>query len=370
MPATTHIVRLPLDPSCARFSDMAQLVPRLRVGHALGWLDDHDAGAVCDLSRHRRARPRHAFQPGMGAGRHGFCLGRPCADHPDLDAWLRRNRGAGGDRGDRQRHPAVSDGGLGHADDADATDETASAGAGGPSHGGHLVGRMLSFPAACAARPADRVHPWPRHRSGFGLPGGDDDRLYARGQPLATARRCNPDADALGVSVLHRPQLPGTRGWRRAGAGTGFFPAGGDAEQRRRHPRQRRVRRHHCLWRALVAGPPVNDFIGDWHALVILLIAGVLPNQIWRMLGLMLGSGMDEGSELLVWVRAVATAILAGVIAQILVQPPGALASVPDWLRYAAVATGFAAFIVLGRSTLIGVVCGELLMLAGKWWLG
>jgi hypothetical protein len=61
--------------------------------------------------------------------------------------------------------------------------------------------------------------------------------------------------------------------------------------------------------------------------LLILLIAGVIPNQIWRMLGLSLGGGIDEGSELLVWVRAVATAILAGVIAQILVQPPGALAS-------------------------------------------
>ena len=63
------------------------------------------------------------------------------------------------------------------------------------------------------------------------------------------------------------------------------------------------------------------------------------------MLGLWLGGGVDEGSEVLVWVRAVATAILAGVIAQILVQPPGALASVPDWLRYAAVAAGFAAFL-------------------------
>jgi branched-subunit amino acid transport protein len=114
----------------------------------------------------------------------------------------------------------------------------------------------------------------------------------------------------------------------------------------------------------------VSDFIGDWHALLILLIAGVIPNQIWRMLGLWLGSGIDEGSELLVWVRAVATAILAGVIAQILVQPPGALASVPGWLRYAAVAVGFAAFLVTRRSTLAGVVCGELLMLAGKWWLG
>jgi branched-subunit amino acid transport protein len=62
-------------------------------------------------------------------------------------------------------------------------------------------------------------------------------------------------------------------------------------------------------------------------------------------------------------------AILAGVIAQILVTPPGALASVPDWLRYAA-AAGFAAFVAARRSTLVGVVCGEIVMLAGKWWLG
>jgi len=40
------------------------------------------------------------------------------------------------------------------------------------------------------------------------------------------------------------------------------------------------------------------------------------------------------------------------------------------WLRCAAVAAGFAAFIVTLRSILAGVVCGELLMLAGKWWLG
>jgi len=68
------------------------------------------------------------------------------------------------------------------------------------------------------------------------------------------------------------------------------------------------------------------QLIGDWQALVVLFVAGVIPNQIWRMLGLWFGGGIDEGSELLVWVRAVATAILAGVIAQIVVEPPGALA--------------------------------------------
>ena len=114
----------------------------------------------------------------------------------------------------------------------------------------------------------------------------------------------------------------------------------------------------------------MSDFIGDWHALLVLLIAGFLPNEVWRMVGLMFGSGVDEGSELLVWVRAVATAILAGVIAQILVQPPGALASVPGWLRYGAVAAGFAVFMLTRRSIFAGVVCGEVAMVAGKWWLG
>src|SRR6266403_6056773 len=114
----------------------------------------------------------------------------------------------------------------------------------------------------------------------------------------------------------------------------------------------------------------MSDILGDWHSLLVPVIAGFLPNEVWRMLGLWLGGGVDEGSELLVWVRAVATAILAGVIAQILVQPPGALASVPDWLRYAAVAAGVASFVLMRRSIFAGVVCGELMMVAGKWWLG
>jgi branched-subunit amino acid transport protein len=114
----------------------------------------------------------------------------------------------------------------------------------------------------------------------------------------------------------------------------------------------------------------VSDFIGDWHALVVLLLAGVIPNQIWRMLGLWLGGGIDEGSDLLMWVKAVATAILAGVIAEILVHPPGALASVPDFLRYGALIVGFIVFMLTRRSIFAGVVSGEVVMLVGKWWLG
>ncbi len=114
----------------------------------------------------------------------------------------------------------------------------------------------------------------------------------------------------------------------------------------------------------------MSEFFGDWHALLLLLLAGVIPNQVWRMLGLWLGGGIDEGSDLLMWVKAVATAILAGVIAEILVHPPGALASVPAFLRYGALVAGFVAFILTRRSIFAGVVCGEIVMLTGKWLLG
>ena len=70
------------------------------------------------------------------------------------------------------------------------------------------------------------------------------------------------------------------------------------------------------------AGNWLSSFFGDPHALLVLVVAGFLPNEVWRMLGLWLGGGVDEGSEVLIWVRAVATAILAGVIAQILGSRP------------------------------------------------
>jgi branched-subunit amino acid transport protein len=114
----------------------------------------------------------------------------------------------------------------------------------------------------------------------------------------------------------------------------------------------------------------MTGFLGDGHAIALLLFAGFLSNEVWRVLGLVIGGGIDEGSEFLVWVRAVATSILAGVIAQILISPPGALATVPDVVRYGAVAAGFAVYLAARKSVFAGVVAGEAVVIAGKWWLG
>jgi hypothetical protein len=66
-----------------------------------------------------------------------------------------------------------------------------------------------------------------------------------------------------------------------------------------------------------------------------------------------------------VWVRAVATAVLAGVIARIIVLPPGALAGVAMPVRVAAMALGFAGFLALRRSALAGIVIGEGALMLG-----
>jgi len=108
---------------------------------------------------------------------------------------------------------------------------------------------------------------------------------------------------------------------------------------------------------------------GLWPYLVLVLV-GFLPNEVWRWLGIVVSRGLDESSEIVVWVRAVATALLAGVIAKITLFPPGALATVPASVRIAAVVIGFLGFLALRRSVFAGVAIGEAVLVAGALLIG
>jgi hypothetical protein len=101
---------------------------------------------------------------------------------------------------------------------------------------------------------------------------------------------------------------------------------------------------------------------GELHAYALLLLVGFLPNEIWRMLGLVVGRGIDEDSEFFMWARAVAIAVLAGVIAKIILLPPGTLASVPLAVRLGAIACGLLAYLLVRRSVFAGVVAGEIVL--------
>jgi Branched-chain amino acid transport protein (AzlD) len=103
---------------------------------------------------------------------------------------------------------------------------------------------------------------------------------------------------------------------------------------------------------------------------LILIFAGFLPHEAWRWVGIVLSRGLDETSEVVVWVRAVAIAILAGVVAKIVVFSPGALAGVPLWVRLSAAAAGMLAFFLARQSILVGVAAGTGCLLLAELVLG
>lgn len=102
---------------------------------------------------------------------------------------------------------------------------------------------------------------------------------------------------------------------------------------------------------------------GLWPYLVVIVI-GFLPTEVWRVIGVFAGRNLDETSEIMVWVRMVATALVAGVVAKLLLYPTGALAAVPLYGRLGALAVGVAVFFALRRSVLIGLVAGEIVLIA------
>lgn len=109
--------------------------------------------------------------------------------------------------------------------------------------------------------------------------------------------------------------------------------------------------------------------MGEGAALLLVVLVGFLPTEVWRSLAVIAGRRVEEGSAVFHWVKAVATALLAAVIARLLFAPAGALAEVPLALRLGAVAAGVAGFLLVRRSVFAGVVVGEIVLIGGAFFL-
>lgn len=94
-----------------------------------------------------------------------------------------------------------------------------------------------------------------------------------------------------------------------------------------------------------------------------ILVAAALPTHIWRWIGVLSAGRLDETSEIFVYVKAVATAIVAALIAKLIVFPDGPLTTVPAWARIGGAALGFAAYLLAGRRLAAGILAAELTLL-------
>lgn len=104
-----------------------------------------------------------------------------------------------------------------------------------------------------------------------------------------------------------------------------------------------------------------------WWPYLFILVAGWMATGAWRFLGVHFGGRIAEDSEVLVFVRTVATALVAAVIGNLVVFPSGALAETALPLRIAAAALGFSAYLVSGKKVIAGILISEAALGAGIW---
>ena len=66
------------------------------------------------------------------------------------------------------------------------------------------------------------------------------------------------------------------------------------------------------------------------------------------------------------WMRAVATALVSGLVARMVLFPAGALVEVPLWMRLGALAGGVSLYLLLRRNVAAGVGAAAALLIAAQ----
>ncbi|HHN73384.1 MAG TPA: AzlD domain-containing protein [Thermopetrobacter sp.] len=113
--------------------------------------------------------------------------------------------------------------------------------------------------------------------------------------------------------------------------------------------------------------PPASDAAVDMTRLLLLAVplAGVAVTYVWRWLGVLTVSRIDPRGPLLAWVRAVATALVAALVARMVLFPSGLLAETPAAARLGGLLAGLLFWWLAGRrlAAAVGVAVAVFLLI-------
>lgn len=110
----------------------------------------------------------------------------------------------------------------------------------------------------------------------------------------------------------------------------------------------------------------LNDGFGGY---LTIALVGFLVHEPWRWLGLALGRNLTVDSEMFLWVRSVAAALIAGLVFRLMLFPVGALANVSLPVRATALACAALVFFSTKRNMGFAVAAGALSIVALQWWV-
>lgn len=100
------------------------------------------------------------------------------------------------------------------------------------------------------------------------------------------------------------------------------------------------------------------------EASLIIILVALFAHEPFRWFGVYLGRGLSADSEIFVWVRAVATALVAGLVARLVLFPAGVLEAIALPIRLAALVAGLGIFIASGRHLGAGVFSAAAVLLS------
>ena len=103
---------------------------------------------------------------------------------------------------------------------------------------------------------------------------------------------------------------------------------------------------------------------------LLIIMVGTLMTEPWRWAGVRLSRDLSVDSEIFRWVRAVSTAMVAGLVARLLVFPIGQLDTIPLSVRLAAFAIGISVYLFMGRRLALGVAAGTLFLIGAPLLVG
>ena len=100
------------------------------------------------------------------------------------------------------------------------------------------------------------------------------------------------------------------------------------------------------------------------NSLAAVILASTAGTYVWRYLGVAAVQRMASDSPVLLWVRSVATALIAALVVRFVYDPSGLLAQTLFASRGAALAAAAAGFFLLGRRIEAGVGIGAATLIA------
>ena len=101
---------------------------------------------------------------------------------------------------------------------------------------------------------------------------------------------------------------------------------------------------------------------------ILILIAGFCATNFWRFGGGILGAKLNENSAFFRWVKLVATALIASLVAKLSLYPTGNLAEIAFILRASGIGVALLVFFVTLRKYSYNIALG-LGVMSGVLWL-